>query len=199
VLAPRLRHATHERIARRRVAADRVRQLRRPQAKVLRHRLLRLLVLPRLSVGHLVEHLLERVVYDPLLRRIAPHDGEVLLHRLPRREDLRHLPGDLGAQRKQQHPRRRLVQTVDRVNVLTNLVAHGLHGELRLVTVDHGTVDQQPGGFVDGDEVVVVVEDFQHRHSVELMAALYSVGLYAFPPERRERANLRSKLNFVAY
>jgi len=37
-----------------------------------------------------------------------------------------------------------------------------LHGEARFVAVEVAAMDQQAGGLVYGDEVIVAIEDIQH-------------------------------------
>ena len=50
---------------------------------------------------------------------------------------------------------------MDGVEVAVQLAADHLQGERRGVVVEAGAMDEQPGGFVDGDEVVVLEKDGQ--------------------------------------
>jgi len=49
-----------------------------------------------------------------------------------------------------------------RVDPLADLVPQQLHGEAGLVPVHQGAVHQQAGGLVDGDQVLVAVDNRQH-------------------------------------
>ena len=70
---------------------------------------------------------------------------------------------------KEQDTRSAAVQTMHRMHMLTDLVAQDLHGKACFVTIKHRAVNQQPGRLVDGDQVIVTVEDWQFLLHVFLL------------------------------
>lgn len=104
----------------------------------------------------------ERVVDDTRFRRMAPHDGQIaLVHRTV---------GKLTAYRtcyfrrkgKDKYSRGAPIEAMNRPNPLSDLIPQQLDREARFVAVQAATMDEQPGRLVDGDELLVPIEDGEH-------------------------------------
>jgi hypothetical protein len=97
-----------------------------------------------------------------LLGRVAAHHGQVGLGHFLAFELAAQVAGTVLVQRKDQHAGGASVEPVGGVDVTTELVAQQLHGKAGFVTIQLATVNQQAGGLVDDDHVVVLIEDGQH-------------------------------------
>lgn len=64
-------------------------------------------------------------------------------------------------EREQQDAGSWFVQSVAGIDALPYLVAEDLQGKACLVSVDGATVYQQAGGFVNSDDIVIVIEKIQ--------------------------------------
>jgi len=108
----------------------------------------------------------QRVV-DQAFVRIGPaaHQREVAFAHLALLEHRAEHRCDLGRQREQQHARGAAVQPVHRPHRPAKLVAQQLQRGLVLLRSELGAVHQQPRRFVDGDEVVVEMQDGQRQDS----------------------------------
>ncbi len=166
MLAPGMRREPQQRIACDGVAADGVGQFRRGEPDIVGDGFLCRLVGAGFFVGHFVELLFEGIVDTPLRVGISAYDGEISLGGFARSDQTAHTLRRFLGEREQQYARCRFVQTVQRVDVPADLLTQYLDRERRLVSVDHGTVHQQSGGFVDGDEVFVAVEDLKHGATI---------------------------------
>ena len=168
MLAAGRRGEAHQRVARGRVAVDGLGQFDGGEATVSGDGVQRF----GRAVGAelaavVIEPARQRMVDDTGFGRPAAHHGEVALVHLVALK----LPADLaragGVEGEQQHARGALVEPVQRMHAPPDLVAQQLHGKARFVAVDVAAMDQQAGGFVDGDEAVVAVEDVEHVAQVE--------------------------------
>jgi hypothetical protein len=126
---------------------------RRPGRRAIRRRQLASVVVEAAAQG---------MVDPPAFRRPAAHDGEVALDDFVALELAADDARALGVEREQQYAGGALVEAVHRMDMAANLVAQELHGEARFVAVEVAAMDQQAGGLVYGDEVIVAVEDIQH-------------------------------------
>jgi hypothetical protein len=69
------------------------------------------------------------------------------------------MAGNLLVQGKEENAGRGLVEPVERIDPSSKLVPKDLHGILRLMAVDEAAVDQEAGGFVHRDQVLVLVQN----------------------------------------
>ena len=67
----------------------------------------------------------------------------------------------VAVQRKQQHSGGAFVEPVHGVDLVPDLVAQHLQRKTGFVAVERAAMHQQPGRFVNGDKVIVAVEDGQ--------------------------------------
>ena len=110
------------------------------------------------------------------LGRMAAHDGEVgLVH--PLRFELRAEPApDLAVEGEEQHAGRAAVEAMHRMHVLPDLVAQQLHGEASFVAVEQRAVHEQARRFVDGDQILVAIDDRERRMGIGVAQAAVSGG-----------------------
>lgn len=189
VFAPGFGLQFQQRIAAAGVTVNGVRQFKRQQALVMGDGCLRGFVLVGVGIGDLVQFLFERMVDDAGFLRVAAHDGEVGFLHQPGAELFRQQAGGVAVERKQQYAGGGFVEAVYRENFLPDLVAGELDGEAGFMPVDQAAVYQQPGRFVDSDEVVVVVEDFQHACVTILSRCVLNDIINGNVWRRREYAN----------
>lgn len=92
--------------------------------------------------------------------RPATYDGEVLFFNFSLRKNLLSDTVHLRAEGEQQHPARLPVQPMHGVYPLADLLSQNLNSKLSGILGDGGAVYQQTRGLVDGNEVGIVVYDF---------------------------------------
>ena len=97
---------------------------------------------------------------------MSPSSGQISAHDCPVGfacgflfKLLRQQAGGFGVEGKQEDAGCGAVEAVGGIDVLSDLVAQGLHDELCFVAVEPASVDEHSGGFVDGDGAAVAVED----------------------------------------
>jgi len=114
----------------------------------------------------------QRMVDQARFRWPAAHNGEVGLVDFIVLELSAQFARCLWLEGEQQYARGPPVEPMHRLHAAADLVAQQLHGEARLVTVDVAAMDKQAGRLVDGDEIIVAVEDVEHGRSVCGIAAM---------------------------
>src|SRR3569832_2218328 len=165
VLAARVRHHLEQRITRTRIWAHRVRQLGGGEPPISSDGRLRGLVRVGVRVDGGIQFLVERIVDERLRRCVATHHGEEGRRHLAQREVRGDAPRRLAVQREQQHARGGLVDAMDRIDAPPDLIAHALQRVFSLVAIDGAAVHQQARRFVDGDAVLVAIEDGEVDHT----------------------------------
>ena len=125
------------------------------------------------------------VVHAERRTRPTAHHGQVAFVHLALRELLGHLPCRLRAQPHQQDAGRAFVQPVHREDMLTELVAQGLHDEAGFARVQPGAVDQPARRLVDGQPVALAPKHRQRR----AVRPLRKLGHAAQPPLRNPRVS----------
>ena len=115
-----------------------------------------------LGFGDFVGLIFEGVVDESVVGQISAHDCPVGFACGFLFELLRQQAGGFGVEGKQEDAGCGAVEAVGGINVLSDLVAQGLHDELCFVAVEPASVDEHSGGFVDGDGAAVAVEDVEH-------------------------------------
>ena len=115
-----------------------------------------------LGFGDFVGLIFEGVVDESVVGQISAHDCPVGFACGFLFELLRQQAGGFGVEGKQEDAGCGAVEAVGGIDVLSDLVAQGLHDELCFVAVEPASVDEHSGGFVDGDGAAVAVEDFEH-------------------------------------
>ncbi|MNT16771.1 hypothetical protein D3C72_1518880 [compost metagenome] len=101
------------------------------------------------------------VVYLTVLRRPTTHQGQVAFVDLVVFKLRAGAAGGFGVQGQQQHAAGAFVQPVQRVDMLADLVAQGLHDEARLARVQPRAVHQPARWLVDGNQVLVLPQHGQ--------------------------------------
>ena len=97
-------------------------------------------------------------------RRKTAHDGLVTLFGFPFRKQQLELAIDFWLQSKKQNAARFPIQSMGRKNSLANLVAEHLQGKLCGIFGDRRAVYQEAGRFVDGNEVLILIDYFEFIH-----------------------------------
>ena len=115
-----------------------------------------------LGFGDFVGLIFEGVVDESVVRQISAHDCPIGFACGFLFELLCQQAGGFGVEGKQEDAGCRAVEAVGGINVLSDLVAQGLHDELCFVAVEPASVDEHSGRFVDGDGAAVAVENFEH-------------------------------------
>ena len=115
-----------------------------------------------LGFGDFVGLIFEGVVDESVVGQISAHDCPVGFACGFLFELLRQQAGGFGVEGKQEDAGCGAVEAVGGIDVLSDLVAQGLHDELCFVAVEPASVDEHSGGFVDSDDAAVAVEDVEH-------------------------------------
>lgn len=115
-----------------------------------------------LGFGDFVGLIFEGVVDESVVGQISAHDCPVGFACGFLFELLRQQAGGFGVKGKQEDAGCGAVEAVGGIDVLSDLVAQGLHDELCFVAVEPASVDKHSGGFVDSDDAAVAVEDVEH-------------------------------------
>ena len=102
------------------------------------------------------------VVDDPGFFRVAPHHRQIILaHGLALKLAAQGLAGFL-VQGKDQYSGSAPVQTMGRIDPAPQLVPEQLDGKAGLPPVQLTAVDQEPGGLVDDDQLIVLIKNGKH-------------------------------------
>ena len=112
-----------------------------------------------LGFGDFVGLIFEGVVDESVVGQISAHDCPVGFACGFLFELLRQQAGGFGVEGKQEDAGCGAVEAVGGIDVLSDLVAQGLHDELCFVAVEPASVDEHSGGFVDGGGGAVAGED----------------------------------------
>ena len=163
VLAAGFRLQFHQPIARGGIAPSRHWHLHCRQTAVVGYRWLRPFIFAGELIGDSIQLLHQRVIQQRLFHQPAADDRMVALPDLVLLELLRQQPARLARQSHQQHAGGGPVETMSGKNVLTDLVAHGLHHHHFLVAIEPAAMHQPARGFVDRHQPVVLVDNLQHQ------------------------------------
>ena len=104
---------------------------------------------------------LEGVIDFHYFGQPAAHQGPIFLAGFMGCKARRQGLGRLLVQCHEQHAASALVQPVHGPDMATQLVAQRLHDKARLVRIQPCAMHQPAGGFVDGDQVLILPEDMQ--------------------------------------
>ena len=116
-------------------------------------------------IGNAIEPRREWPIDHGGVRRPASHDGEVPFLDSPIFEFVGKESSDLGTQSEQQNAGGASIEPMRCVDPLADLVAQQRQDILVFPRVDPATMDEHSRRLVDGDAVIVAVEDFQFsRH-----------------------------------
>lgn len=114
----------------------------------------------RLTGDASILDLLQRVIDCSGFVDIAADHREIGFSYLARLKQLGRRAGGFGIQCKEKNAGGGPVQAVDGVNPLTDPVPDHLESEAGIAGGDGAPVDEKTGGFMDGHEMVVAVEEF---------------------------------------
>lgn len=146
----------HQGVARGGVAIDRMGQLDRRQAGEASARWLRRRAITpgaRIGLGG------KGMIDEAAGRWPAAHHRQIALVHPLRLELLTEMAGGVGVEGEQQHPGGTLVEAMHRLNPAAELIAQQLDREAGFMAIDGTAVHQQPGGLVDGDQVLILIDD----------------------------------------
>lgn len=164
-MTPYLVHASgagghgDERIAGGRISAHGMGQLDGRETPVFRNRLPGGPLGICSTVGHPVPHLLQGMIDAARIIGEPPHHGTIGLCDPAVGDDLGHAAGYLLVQGEDENAGRGLVEPVERIDPSAKLVPQDLHGIPGLPAVDEAAMDQEAGGFVHRDQVLILIQN----------------------------------------
>ena len=109
---------------------------------------------------------LQRVVDNAFLAWPATHDGEIALLYLLCGESFRQRACTVTIQCEDEHPGSAAIKAMYGRNLLADLVAQHLHGELGFMAIEYRAMHEKTGGLVDHHKVFITMEDGQHQEVV---------------------------------
>ncbi|AEW75026.1 hypothetical protein EcWSU1_03598 [Enterobacter ludwigii] len=164
VFAPGFGQQLNQTVAGGRKLAGCHRHFRGRHAAVIRHGRLRTFVIAGKFIGNLVQLFHQRIIERSALRQPATNDRVVAFLDLVLFKLLRQQAARFAGKSHQQHTGGWPVETMSRKDVLTNLVAHGLHHHHFFIAVQPASVHQPARRFVYRDQPLILIEDLK-RHA----------------------------------
>ena len=148
VLAPGFGQKLHQTISRGRKFAGRHRQFCGRHTTIVGHRWLRAFIFAGKFIGDFIQFLHQGIIKRGGIHQPATHDGVVAFLDLVPFKLLRQQAPGLTGKPHQQNTRGWPIETMGSKNVLTDLIAHGLHDHHFLIAIEPATVHQPAGRFI---------------------------------------------------
>lgn len=135
-------------------------------------------ILSRFSSTEVIEDAigprLQRPVDQNRIRRPAAHNSEILFADAPLLELSSEETSDVGTQSEQQDTGSPSVNSMRRIDPLPDLITQQSQDVLVSLRIDPAAMDKHAGWLIDGDAIIVAIQDFQLSRHRQILPQRYA-------------------------